>query len=80
MQAARERFTPAITGLLATGLVLVPFAVYGAVTGLEILAPLALIVLGGLITTALVNLFVLPNLYPQFAAQETTDDREKTDV
>lgn len=80
VQAARERFAPAVTGLLATGLVLVPFVVYGAVTGLEILAPLALIVLGGLITTALVNLFVLPNLYPQFAAQEKTDDREKTDA
>jgi Cu/Ag efflux pump CusA len=79
VRGARERFTPAVTGLLATGLVLVPFAVYGAVTGLEILAPLALVVVGGLVTTALVNLLVLPGLYPQFAAHEKTAE-ENADV
>ena len=78
IRGMRERFTPAVTGLLATGLVLVPFVVYGAVTGLEILAPLALVVVGGLVTTALVNLFILPGLYPQFAAKEKTDAQEKT--
>ncbi|WP_112274698.1 efflux RND transporter permease subunit [Lentzea terrae] len=79
VRSARERFTPAVTGLLATGLVLVPFAVYGAVTGLEVLAPLALVVVGGLVTTALVNLLVLPGLYPQFAAHEKTAE-ENADV
>lgn len=78
VRAARERFTPAVTGLLATALVFVPFAVYGAVAGLEILAPLALVVIGGLVTTALVTLFVLPGLYPRFAAHQTAE--EKTDA
>jgi Cu/Ag efflux pump CusA len=63
---SRQRFTPALTGLLATALALVPLVVAGAVTGLEVAAPLALIILGGLVSTALVNLFVLPALYLRF--------------
>jgi Cu/Ag efflux pump CusA len=40
--------------------------VAGAVTGLEVAAPLAWIILGGLASTAVVNLFVLPALYLRF--------------
>jgi Cu/Ag efflux pump CusA len=72
-RGSRERFTPTVTGMLATGLALVPMVIWGAVAGLEIVTPLALIVLGGLVTTALVNLFVLPALYPRFAPKEKAD-------
>ena len=41
----------------------VPFVLTNAVAGLEILRPMAIVVLGGLVTTALVNLYVLPALY-----------------
>ncbi|TWP51285.1 efflux RND transporter permease subunit [Lentzea tibetensis] len=73
---ARERFTPAVTGLLAAAAALAPVAFYGVVTGLEVIAPLALIVLGGLVTTALVNLLVLPGLYLQFVAKEKADAQQ----
>jgi Cu/Ag efflux pump CusA len=63
---SREQFGPAVTGLLAAGLALLPVAVLGTAAGLEIVMPLALIVLGGLVTTAVVNLFVLPCLYLRF--------------
>ncbi|MFI6094802.1 efflux RND transporter permease subunit [Lentzea sp. NPDC051213] len=72
-RGARERFTPTVTAMLATGLALVPMVVWGSVSGLEVVAPLALIVLGGLVTTALVNLFVLPALYPRLAPKEKAD-------
>jgi Cu/Ag efflux pump CusA len=59
-----------VTGLLAAGLALVPLVVFGAVSGLEIVMPLALVVLGGLVTTAVANLFILPGLYLRFAVRE----------
>lgn len=67
LRGSRERFIPTVTGLLAAGLALVPMAVYGVATGLEIVMPLALIILGGLVTTAVLNLFLLPSLYLRFA-------------
>jgi Cu/Ag efflux pump CusA len=62
MTGTRERFVPALAGLLAAAMALAPFVVLGVATGLEIVMPLAAIVLGGLLTTALANLVVLPGL------------------
>ncbi|WP_433272433.1 efflux RND transporter permease subunit [Actinosynnema sp. CS-041913] len=70
---ARQRFTPAVTSLLAAGLALAPLTFFGVVAGLEVAMPLALIILGGLVTTALVNLFLLPGLYLRFTAKEKAD-------
>jgi Cu/Ag efflux pump CusA len=67
---SRQRFVPAVTGMLAAGLALLPLAILGGnASGLEIVGPLALIVVGGLVTTALLNLFILPALYLRFAAR-----------
>jgi Cu/Ag efflux pump CusA len=52
---------------LATGLALVPLVVAGDVPGHEIEHPLAIVVVGGLVTSTLLNLFVLPSLYLRFA-------------
>ena len=49
--------------LPATALALAPLLVLGGSAGLEIARPLAMVILGGLVTTMLVNLFVLPVLY-----------------
>jgi CzcA family heavy metal efflux pump len=68
-RGSRQRLIPTITSYLAAGLALVPLVVYGSVSGLETLSPLALIIVGGLVTTALVNLFVLPALYLRIAAR-----------
>ncbi|CCH32612.1 efflux RND transporter permease subunit [Actinosynnema sp. NPDC047251] len=70
---ARQRFAPAVAGLLGAGLALAPLAFFGVVSGLEVAMPLALIVVGGLVTTALVNLFLLPGLYSRFTAKEKAD-------
>jgi Cu/Ag efflux pump CusA len=52
---------------LATGLALVPLVVAGNIPGHEIEHPLAVVVLGGLVTSTLLNLFVVPPLYLRFA-------------
>jgi Cu/Ag efflux pump CusA len=41
--------------------------VSGAAAGQEIVQPLAVVVLGGLVTSTLLNLFVVPSLYLRFA-------------
>jgi Cu/Ag efflux pump CusA len=51
---------------LATGLALVPLVVAGSIPGHEIEHPMAIVILGGLVTATLINLFVLPSLYLAF--------------
>ena len=55
------------TLLLALGLLAV--LIYGDPFGHEVIAPMAEIILGGLVTTALFSLFILPALYLRFAAE-----------
>jgi Cu/Ag efflux pump CusA len=52
---------------LTTGLALVPLVIAGNIPGHEIEHPLAIVVLGGLVTSTLLNLFVVPSLYLRFA-------------
>jgi Cu/Ag efflux pump CusA len=66
LQGAKDRLAPILMTALATGLALVPLVIAGAVPGNEIEHPLAVTILGGLITATLLNLFVLPSLYLRF--------------
>jgi Cu/Ag efflux pump CusA len=49
--------------VLTTGLALIPLVVAGSIPGQEIEHPMAVVILGGLITATLLNLFVVPSLY-----------------
>ena len=51
---------------LATGLALVPLVIAGDIPGHEIEHPMAVVILGGLVTSTLLNLFVVPALYLRF--------------
>ncbi len=66
IRAARERLAPILMTTLATALALVPLVVMGNVPGHEIEYPMAIVILGGLVTSTLLNLFVVPSLYLQF--------------
>lgn len=66
LRGARERLTPILMTSLATGLALVPLVVLGTRPGHEIEHPLAVVILGGLFTSTLLSLFVLPSLYLRF--------------
>jgi CzcA family heavy metal efflux pump len=67
LRAARERLSPILMTSLATGLALVPLVVLGERPGHEIEHPLAVVILGGLFTSTLLNLFVVPSLYLRIA-------------
>ena len=51
---------------LTTGLALVPLAMAGSIPGHEIEHPMALVILGGLISSTILNLLVVPTLYLRF--------------
>jgi CzcA family heavy metal efflux pump len=66
LRGAGERLSPILMTALATGLALVPLVILGDIPGQEIEFPMALVILGGLVTSTLVNLFVVPPLYLRF--------------
>lgn len=66
LRGARERLAPIVMTVMTTGLVLVPLVVSGDIPGQEIEYPMAVVILGGLVTSTLLNLFVVPSLYLRF--------------
>ena len=66
LRGAQERLAPILMTASATGLALVPLVFAGPIPGNEIEHPLAVVILGGLFTSTLLNLIVLPSLYLRF--------------
>ena len=68
LRGASERLAPILMTILTTGLAMLPIVFLGDIPGLEIIRPMAIVVLGGLVTTTLLDLFVLPALYLRYGA------------
>ncbi len=68
--AAQERVAPVVTTTAAlAALVLSPFVVVGSRPGLELVDLMAVVIVGGLVTSTFVTLFVLPALFIPWAPQ-----------
>lgn len=67
-RGAEERLIPILMTALAAGLALVPLALSGGQPGSEIQAPMAVVILCGLLTSTLLNMIVVPALYLRFGA------------
>jgi CzcA family heavy metal efflux pump len=78
LRGARERLSPILMTALATALAVVPLVVTGDIPGHEIEHPLAIVILGGLFTSTLLNLFVVPSLYLRFARRRHQPGKEAT--
>ena len=76
LRGARERLSPILMTALATGLAVVPLVITGDIPGHEIEHPLAIVILGGLFTSTLLNLFVVPSLYLRFGRRRNQPMRE----
>lgn len=63
LAGTRDQLVPIVATTLVTALLLLPFAVMGARAGTEIVAAAALVGLGGLVTSTLVVLLLLPAAY-----------------
>ena len=62
MRGAAERLAPIVMTALVTALGLLPIALGSGEAGREIEGPMAIVILGGLMTSMLLNLLVLPTL------------------
>lgn len=60
---AREQAIPILITAITTALAIAPMAIAGNIPGHEIAYPMAVVLLGGLITATLLNLFIMPGLY-----------------
>lgn len=76
LRGARERLVPILMTASVTALALMPLAVRSAEPGNEVEGPMAIVILGGLVTSTLLNLLVLPALalrFGRFAARREDD-------
>ena len=65
-QGAIERLSPVLMTALGTGLALIPLVLGAGEPGKEIEAPMAIVILGGLVSSTFLNMIVLPVLYLKF--------------
>jgi Cu/Ag efflux pump CusA len=70
VRGTRERLGPTLTSATATGFALLPMVALGDIAGLEILHPMAVVILGGLVVGTIINLFAIPALYLRFASAQ----------
>lgn len=63
LRGASDRLQPILASSLATIVALLPIAVLGQVPGLEIVQPMAVVMIGGLLASAFVALLAIPTLY-----------------
>ncbi len=67
LRGARERLSPILMTAGATAFALIPLVIAGEIPGHEIEHPMAVVILGGLVSSTVLNLFVVPSLYLRFA-------------
>ena len=66
LRGASERLRPILMTTGAAGLAILPLVIFGDLPGHEIEYPMAVVILGGLVTSTLLNLFILPAFYLRF--------------
>ena len=73
MRGSRERLSATLMTALATGLAFLPFVLLGNIPGHEMVRPIAIVLIGGLITSTWLNLFAMPALYLRFGASREAE-------
>jgi len=73
-RGAMERLSPILMTACAAGLGLLPIALSAGEPGRELQQPMAVVILGGLISSTVLNLFVIPTLFLRFGASRTRSD------
>jgi hypothetical protein len=69
-----------LTTAVALGAVALPFVVMGSRAGLEVVHPMAVVILGGVVTTTFLGLFVLPALYVRFGGGRVSEAQAEEDL
>jgi len=73
LHGSQDRVASTVMTALTTTLTLLPFVLLGNVAGFEIVSPMAIIIIGGVLVSTLLNLFALPALYLRYGATREAD-------
>jgi Cu/Ag efflux pump CusA len=68
LRGAEERVAPMLASALATAFALLPALFLGDIPGLEVIRPMAVVVLGGVVSTMVLDLYILPALMLRYGA------------
>jgi CzcA family heavy metal efflux pump len=79
-RGTRERVGPVLITAATTALAMLPLLLLGNIAGLEIVRPMGVVILGGLVTSTLLTLFVLPALYLRFGARREDPVFDESDA
>jgi CzcA family heavy metal efflux pump len=77
IQGSLERLSPILMTALVTGVGLVPLALGVGQPGKEIQQPMAVVILGGIVTSTFLNMIVIPALYLKYGREEVTQEERK---
>ena len=70
-----DRLNPILMTALTAALALVPLVIKGDATGNEIQSPMAKVILGGLLTSTLLNIYIIPIIYYLMHRKEEKDEK-----
>jgi copper/silver efflux system protein len=73
MRGSLERLSPILMTALTAGLALIPLALGGGEPGNELQTPMAVVILGGLLSATALNMLVLPALYLLYGHQPVAE-------
>jgi Cu/Ag efflux pump CusA len=79
-RGAQDRLAPVLASAAAIGAAMLPLVFMGSAAGLEIVHPMAVVILCGLATSSALILFVLPALYLRFGAGQPRTEPEELEA
>jgi len=77
IRGSADRLNPILMTALTAALALIPLAVNGDLPGNEIQSPMAVVILGGLLTSTLLNIFVIPVVYFRLNRKEIKEEEQR---
>jgi CzcA family heavy metal efflux pump len=76
-RGSADRLNPILMTALSAALALIPMALQGSLPGNEIQSPMAKVILGGLLTSTLLNIYIVPIMYSIMNKQSTSKTKNK---
>ena len=72
IDGSKDRLTPILMTALTSAFALIPMVMNGTASGNEIQSPMAVVVLGGLLTSSFLNMYVIPIIYEMIYSRKSS--------